>query len=71
MDITGVLLSAVTVMYAISAPRGSTKYHSLAFGLFLASLNAFYGYSNGEWLYYTLSLLAAAKAWLSYRRWSR
>lgn len=59
------------MLYVLSAPRGSTKYHPLAFGLLLAVLNGYYGWLNREPAWYLLSLLAAAKAWWSYRRWSR
>lgn|GEM_PF-1466428 len=70
LDITGVMLSAVTIMYILSGPRGKTKYHSLVFGLFLAAISLFYGIYNREWAYYLVGLGALAKAAVSYRRWS-
>lgn len=71
MDITAILLSAVIIMYTLSAPRGRNRYHPLGYGALLAVLAVAYARINSEPIYYALAALALAKGIYSYMRWRR
>lgn len=69
MDITGIMLAAVSFMFLLSGPSGRNKYWPLGFGVFLAALGVFYGIINGQALYYPVAVAVLVKGYFMYRRW--
>jgi len=71
VDITGIMLSAIVVLFLLSGPRGKSRYHPLGFGILIAALSAVYAAANNAWAYYLVAAAAAAKGLWDYRRWQR
>jgi hypothetical protein len=69
IDITGIVLSAVLVMFLLSGPRGKNRNYPLAFGAMIAVLAIVYAVSNRQSLYYVLAALGLAKGFWDYRHW--
>ncbi|MDP2871012.1 MAG: hypothetical protein Q8P31_00485 [Bacillota bacterium] len=69
MNPAGVAVSAVVVLFLLSAPRGKNKYYPLGFGVFLGLLSSAYAAVNGEWMFYVLGVLALARGYWQHRRW--
>lgn len=69
MNPAGIAVSAVVVLFLLSSPRGRNRYYPLGFGIFLGVLSAAYAATNGEWMFYILSVLAVVRGYWQYSRW--
>ncbi len=69
MDITGIMLAAVSFMFLLSGPSGRNKYWPLVFGIILCSLGVFYGVVNKQTLFYPLAVAVLVKGFWMYRKW--
>ena len=69
MDLTAILLSAVVVLFVLSGPRGKNRYYPLGYGLFIAALCVYYGFTNGDWTFYSLAAAAFARGYYLFYRW--